>query len=169
MKEYTKDGFVLKRFLPSDWQVYKSIRLEALQTNPEMFGSSYLKESQYDDTEWQSILLNEERGFFGLYDGQEIIGVTGTALVKEDKTQAVLIASFIRPEYRGMGLSALFYEARLDWAREQHCQSVIVSHRVDNVSSMKANQRSGFVYTHSKLNDWPDGVTADQLYYKLDL
>lgn len=44
MERTTKDMYRLQRLLPSQWEEYKSIRLEALKTNPEMFGSNYAKE-----------------------------------------------------------------------------------------------------------------------------
>ena len=44
MENIVKDKYRLRRLLPSQWEDYKLIRLEALKTNPEMFGSNYAKE-----------------------------------------------------------------------------------------------------------------------------
>ena len=169
MKSYFKDQYSLSRFSSDQWKAYKAIRLEALQTNPEMFGSNFAKESQYSEQEWRAPLQSDQRAMFALYDGEEIIGVTGIVLKKEDDSKAVLIASFIKPEYRGQGLSKLFYQARIDWAREKGCESVIVAHRDGNEKSKAANQSFGFEYTHTEETIWPDGVSAGQLNYRLKL
>lgn len=44
---------------PKDWEKYKKIRLEALQENPEAFGSSYEKEIAFPDETWQERCGNE--------------------------------------------------------------------------------------------------------------
>lgn len=76
---------------------------------------------------------------------------------------------FIQPAYRGRGLSALFHEARLDWAKMRKFKRVIVSHRISNQASAAAIRRAGFAETHAENKLWPDGVEADQVFYRLDL
>lgn len=169
MNNYTKDQYTLQRLLPDDWEKYKSIRLEALQTNPEMFGSNYTKESAYDQNEWQALLENERRAMFVLYDHTELIGITGVGIRKEDLTTAILIASFIKHPYRGRGLSRLFFQARIDWAKHKNCQFIEVSHRSGNEQSKAAIQSFGFQYSHKENILWPDGIYDDELVYKLRL
>lgn len=169
MKSYSKDQYSLHRVLPDQWEAYKAIRLEALQTNPEMFGSNYAKESQYTTQEWRAALESDKRAMFVLYAGEEMIGVTGVVLTKDDDSKAALIASFIKPEYRGQGLARLFYQARIDWAKEKGCECVLVSHREGNDRSRNANQHFGFEYTDKEESIWPDGTLADKLNYCLKL
>lgn len=169
MKSNTEDNYSLHRLLPSEWAEYKSIRLEALQSNPEMFGSSYLKEVTYSQNDWIALLENDKRAIFVLYNIDSIIGLTGVAIDRDDATSAVLFSSFIRPEHRGKGMARLFYQARIDWAREKKCSSITVSHRAGNEISKAANQRFGFKYTYTKEVTWPDGVSADEVMYVLQL
>ncbi|MCW3465970.1 GNAT family N-acetyltransferase [Chitinophaga nivalis] len=169
MKNNIRDNYTLRRLLPAQWEAYKSIRLEALQTNPDMFGSNYKKEATYTPDEWISFLQNDRRAQFALYYNESLVGLTGVTLDKAAATNAVLFASFIQPAHRGNGLSTLFYEARIDWARSQNCKTITVSHRVGNDVSKAANQRFGFVYAHAKEVMWPDGVSADELVYVLEL
>lgn len=169
MKSNTEDNYSLQRLLPTKWEAYQSIRLEALQTNPEMFGSSYAKEVIYSQNDWIALLENDKRAIFALYDTDSIIGLTGVAIDKEDATSAILFSSFIKPAHRGRGLARLFYQARIDWAREKKCSSITVSHRAGNEISKAANQRFGFKYTYTKKVTWPDGVSADEVMYTLQL
>jgi len=169
MKSNTKDNYSLQRLLPFKWEEYKSIRLEALQTNAEMFGSNYVKEAAYSQNDWVSFLEDDTRAMFALYDKESLIGLTGVTLKKEDATTAILFASFIKPSYRNKGLSELFYQARIEWARQKKCNSIIVSHRAGNEVSKAAIQRFGFKFTSAKRVMWHDGVCADELLYCLQL
>jgi len=169
MKSNTKDNYALQRLLPSKWEEYKTIRLEALQTNPEMFGSNYLKEAAYSQNDWVSFLEDDTRAMFALYNEESLIGLTGVALKKEDATTAILFASFIKPSHRNNGLSALFYQARINWAKHKKCRSIIVSHRAGNEVSKAANQRFGFKFTDAKKVTWQDGICEDELMYSLQL
>lgn len=164
-----EDEYTLRRLLPSQWEDYKSIRLEALKTNPEMFGSNYAKEATYSQSDWVSFLENDSRAMFALYHATSLIGLSGVTLKKDDATTAVLFASFIQLSHREKGLSKLFYQARIDWARQKKCRLIIVSHRIGNILSKAANQRFGFKYTHTEEVNWPDGVRADELVYSLEL
>ncbi|MBL1408496.1 GNAT family N-acetyltransferase [Sphingobacterium faecale] len=159
----------LIRLSADQWQAYKDIRLEALQAEPGKFGSNYAKESNYSDQEWSTLLENDNRAIFGLYHQSNLVGLTGVALFYGDHSKALLFSSYIKPEHRGKGVSTLFYEERMAWARQKNCRSILVSHRAGNEASKAANQRFGFVYTHSEKVTWPDGSTDDELMYSLDI
>lgn len=169
MKNIANDNYSLQRMLPSQWEEYKLIRLEALKTNPEMFGSNYAKEILYDENDWTSLLENDSRAMFALYDAKLLVGLSGITLKKDDATTAIMFASFIKLPYRRKGLSKLFYKARIDWARQKKCKLIIVSHRVGNTSSKAANEQFGFKYSHTEQVKWPDGVWAEELIYLLEL
>jgi predicted acetyltransferase len=88
--------------------------------------------------------------------------------IKQDNLQrAIFFSSFIKPSHRGQRLSKLFYKTRLAWARAQGCTSIVVAHRVGNLSSKAAIQKSGFIYVGSENVEWPDGVFAEELRYEL--
>ncbi|MFD2555535.1 GNAT family N-acetyltransferase [Sphingobacterium tabacisoli] len=167
--ENTETSYSLKRMLPSDWEDYKAIRLEALYTDPDKFGSNYQKEAAYSDSDWYSLLENKNRAIFGLYCQGILVGLTGVALYNGDYSKALLFSSFMKEEHRGKGLSKLFYEERIAWAKQNGCTAILVSHRAGNEISKAANQRFGFRYTHSELVVWPDGTQDEELMYTLML
>ncbi|ULT23201.1 hypothetical protein KUH03_28880 [Sphingobacterium sp. E70] len=39
-----KENYVLQRLAPAQWEDYKKVRLEALHTDPGVFGSNYQRE-----------------------------------------------------------------------------------------------------------------------------
>jgi RimJ/RimL family protein N-acetyltransferase len=105
-----------------------------------------------------------------LFNGQRLVGITATFTWQGDPSgqTAVLAMSFIRPEYRGRGLSRLLYDARLDWIRTQpQFKRVVVSHRASNEVSRRANQRHGFHPIGRSQRIWPDGAIEDEIWYEL--
>lgn len=167
---FSPDGYGLYQFEEPDWLALKMIRLEALGQDPTAFGRSLHQEAQLSDQDWQARLTAKHKAFFGLFltDGT-CIGLT--AILGETPTDqsATLVASYIRQAHRGRGLSKLFYQVRIEWARQQGYASVRVSHRSANLASQAANQGAGFLFTHSEERVWSDGVVASELFYALAL
>jgi GNAT superfamily N-acetyltransferase len=165
----TTDRYRLERFVPSQWKEFKDFRLEALRQEPGVFGSNYAREVAFSDQQWKDRLENPRSAYWGLYDGPDLVGMTGIFAPGEDPEEAELIASYIRSPYRRKGLSALFYEARIHWAREQGFKRLIISHRASNLSSKAANQKFGFRYTYTEDRTWADGSREDNIFYQLEL
>jgi RimJ/RimL family protein N-acetyltransferase len=160
----------LRKFSSNDWTAFKAMRLEALQTEPDKFGGRYMEEAARTDQEWiDQLNKNNYWAFWGLYAGDTCIGLTGIVEMRNDATCALLIASYIRNEYRGKGLSSLYYKVRLEWARTMGYKWVEVHHRRTNIISKAANQKFGFKYTHTTSVQWPDGSYDDSLSYRLAL
>jgi RimJ/RimL family protein N-acetyltransferase len=166
------DAVTIRALDPAEWQAFRDFRLHALKTAPGVFGSSYETEVDRTAEEWQDGVRGPGHQVFGLFDGEEMIGITAALTWRDDPSgkSAVLAMSFIQPEYRGRGLSKLLYEARLDWIRaRRQFKRVVVSHRESNEASRRANQRHGFGPTGRKSKVWPDGTTEDEVLYELRL
>lgn len=161
-------SYTIRQFTAADVSIYRAIRLEALQTEPGFFGNSYATELAYANEQWLARITNPYGACFGLYHLNDLIGITAIIILDKDKAHtAYMTQSYIRPAHRGKGLSKLLYNARLQWAREQGIVRLLIGHRRSNISSMKANQKFGFRYTHSESRTWPDGITEDMLHYEL--
>lgn len=164
-KQYT-----IRQFTTADLDSYKSMRLEALQLERSMFGNSYEYEASFAEGQWLARINNPVGACFGLYYGEELIGITGIVVTEPKQPQeAYMTQSYIRQVYRGKGLSKILYDIRMDWARTHGIRTLKIGHRANNTTSKAANQHYGFTYTHSEPRTWPDGATEDMLYYQLDL
>jgi len=159
----------LRRATDDDWEAVRDIRLEALQTEPGVFGSNYARESAFDEPRWREWCAGEGRAVFLLYDDDRVVGLTGVITDRDDPTTAVCVASYLQPAYRGRGLSRGFYQARIDWAREHGYRRLTVGHRESNVISMRANQAFGFQETHRAPYTWHDGTVESEVCYALAL
>jgi RimJ/RimL family protein N-acetyltransferase len=120
--------------------------------------------------QWQDWIGGPGHQVFGLFDGDRLAGITAVFTSREDPSgeTALLAMSFIRPEYRGQGLSAAFYDARLAWVRAHpQFRRVVVSHRQSNEPSRRANQKQGFEFVRRLPRVWPDGGIEDEVFYEL--
>jgi RimJ/RimL family protein N-acetyltransferase len=154
----------------SEWRALREIRLFALQTEPGVFFASYDGELALADDEWQRRIAGVGCIIFGLFAGNDLIGITGVVADRDDPTgkTAVLVMSYIRPEYRGRGLTAILYEARLKWiASQPQFTRTIVSHRASNEASARAIRQHGFILIDRIPRTWPDGTDDDEVRYTL--
>jgi RimJ/RimL family protein N-acetyltransferase len=168
----SKNPITIRPFDPNEWPLFKEFRLQALKAAPGVFATSYEEAAARSPQEWQETIRGSAHQTFGLFDGERLIGITAAFTWRDDPSgqTAILAMSFILPEYRGRGLSRLFYEARLNWIRAQpQFRRVIVSHRASNEVSRRANQRYGFVVTGRTQHQWPDGETEDEIMYELSI
>jgi GNAT superfamily N-acetyltransferase len=158
---------------PDEWEMFRAMRLHALQTEPGYFLMSYAQEAAQPDEHWRAELIgSEKQQVFGLYDDARLIGITAAFTWRLDPSGATALfaMSYILPEYRGHGYSRLLYESRVAWVRE-HAQfeKIVVSHRASNAVSGKANRPFGFEYVRTESKNWPDGTTEDERIYELRL
>ncbi len=160
----------IRLFTPDEWPLYKTVRLKALRSDPKVFGSSFAREEPRPEAEWRQALERKDMGVFGVFDGEQVIGMTGVVIDKDDAGIAKLWGSWLEPLWRSKGVSEDMYRARIDWAREHEtAKKIVVAHRASNIASKKANQKHGFVMTGSAPHLWHDGVTEDEIFYELIL
>lgn len=159
--------YSIRQFSAAGVEQYKSIRMEALQKEPGVFGSSYAREIAFTKEQWLDRLNNVSSACFGLYYGDELIGVTGIVFDKKEPGLAHMTQSYIRTMHRGKGLSHLLYDARIQWAKVKGIKVLRIGHRENNLRSKAANQQYGFKYSYRESINWPDGTVEDSLYYEL--
>ncbi|MBL8543244.1 MAG: GNAT family N-acetyltransferase [Hyphomonadaceae bacterium] len=163
-------AILIRPLQEDDWAPFRALRLRALQSEPGVFATAYAEAAARPESQWRWTVSGADHQAFGLFDGAALIGITAIFRDSEDPSgaTAMLAMSFIEPAYRGRGLSQLFYDARLAWARAHGgFRRIVVSHRASNEASRRANQRHGFTLTGSAPRTWPDGVTEDEISYEL--
>jgi RimJ/RimL family protein N-acetyltransferase len=157
---------------PEDWEAVRKMRLAALKSSPGSYALPFDEVASWSEEFWRAEIKGNDHQIFGLFDGNELIGITAAFTWRGDKSgkTALLAMSYIAPEHRGRGLSRRLYDARLNWIAEQpQFRKVIVGHRASNEASRRANQRYGFVQTGRTANTWPDGGVEDEIVYELVL
>ncbi|GGH81418.1 RimJ/RimL family protein N-acetyltransferase [Pullulanibacillus pueri] len=93
----------IRRLNGLDAEMYLKLRLEALQTNPEAFASSYEEEKEYSIDIFENRLNSLYSYTFGAFDNGSLIG--SVSLVREQKNKmkhrATIYAMYVTPEKRG--------------------------------------------------------------------
>lgn len=152
----------LRRLSENDWREFSRIRLQALQTDPRVFGSGYEKESRFVEDNWRIRLKNNV--IFLIESGETPIGMTSVGIDINDATgkTAILWGSWLAPAFRRRGISALIYRTRLEWAKSQpNVERIVAAYRVSNPASKNALRKHGFVETKREPFDWADGTSED--------
>lgn len=163
------DNYSIRRFTIAEVDAYKRIRLEALEKEPGMFGNSHAMEAALPQEDWNGRITQQGNARFGLYCNDELVGLTGIIKDAAKPIEAYMTQSYIHQDHRGKGLSAMLYDARIAWAKENGVKVLTIGHRKSNLASKAANQKYGFVYSHSETRNWPDGATEEMLHYVLEI
>ncbi len=110
---------MVRRLLPADVCIYREIRLEALLTSPEAFGSTYQSESAEPFT-WFADRLNNA-AVFGAFDGSDLVGVAGFFGNKGRKEahKGTLWGMYVRSSARETGVGRRLVQTVLDYARQR--------------------------------------------------
>lgn len=165
-------NIAIKQLTEADWFEFSQVRLKALLSDPNVFGSNYGKESQMTETDWRSRLRAKDNAIFLIYEGEIPIGMTCVSVDRNDPTgkTALLWGSWLAPHFRGKGLSELMYRTRIEWAKAQPTvEKIVVSHRASNLVSKRANQKHGFVLTDEIEKIWSDGAAESECFYELKI
>ena len=88
-------AFQLKRFDASRWTDYRSIRLDALKSHPDLFTPSR-DEFAFSKEDWLQRLTDPKVAIFGLYFDERVVGLTGVVTDRNDDSRAVLVMSYIK-------------------------------------------------------------------------
>jgi RimJ/RimL family protein N-acetyltransferase len=145
------------------------MRIEAVTDHSHVFLSNYDAASAYPDEHWTKMLEDRNNvAIFGLYKTNDAIGMTGAFRVREQPDTVNFGMSYIRPAYRGLGLSDLFYKARIEWAKSlDGIARIEVGHRDSNEASRRAIQSHGFVLISQEMTKFGNGETAAHSTYEL--
>lgn len=96
-----------RKLVADDLAEFKRLRLEALQTNPESFGSHYERELAYEDAKFAELIANNSSRFvWGAFDADKLVATMGLYNSAEDAADIVTIwGVYTSPQYRGKKIS----------------------------------------------------------------
>ncbi len=145
----------LVRVEPADWAGHRDLRLEALRTAPEAFGSRYEVEVRNDEAEWrarigriafwQARIEGAPVGMAGLWEdstGAEPVAATGATATATGT--AYLIAMYVRPEARRQGIGARLVEAIAGEAASRGHQRLLLQVASTNTAARALYAGFGF-------------------------
>jgi ribosomal protein S18 acetylase RimI-like enzyme len=135
---------------PASLHAFRDTRLRALQDTPTAFGSTYARESQLTDADWQRriALWNSERSISYLaWDDDKPCGIVAGMIHPDDSIKADLLSMWVAPTHRRRGVGRMLVDGVLAWARSRHVQSMRLCVTCNNVSAIQFYERLGFAQT----------------------
>jgi RimJ/RimL family protein N-acetyltransferase len=138
------DKIYIRQLTPADAALYRELRLEGLNSNPEVFGSTFEAELSKPLAWFFDRLSNSQ--IFGAFRGSELLGIAGFAVREGEKEshKGLLWGMYVRPSARGTGIAQRLVEAVIDFARPR-VELVQLSVVVGNEAARRLYGRLGFV------------------------
>lgn len=161
---------VIRGLTGDDVEVFRDVRLRALATDPDAFGTTYAEASALDEPTWRSRV----EGFAGrpgrVFVAEDDDGVAGVVGIGEssDPSNCVLWGMWVDPTRRGSGIGVALLDAAVGWARERGAAAVTLWVMRANASAKRLYERHGFVERPYDGHDAPP-VCADEPCLRLDL
>jgi RimJ/RimL family protein N-acetyltransferase len=147
----------------ADVALFRDIRLEALRTNSEAFGSTFETENAHS-LSWFSDRLGATT-VLGAFRDAELIAMAGFAIQQGQKRthKGLLWGMYVRPVTRGTGVGRRLIEAVLDLAR-QHVELIQLTVVQENEQARRLYASLGFLdYGVEKHSLKQDGRYYDEV------
>jgi ribosomal protein S18 acetylase RimI-like enzyme len=154
---------------PTDAMLYRDIRLESLQTNPEAFGSTFAVENARP-LSWFSDRLSSST-VLGAFRAAELVGVASFGVQQGQKQahKGMLWGMYIRPAARKAGVGRRLVEAICNLAQQQ-VELIQLTVVRDNESARRLYASAGFLeYGLEKNALKQDGRYYDEVLMAKDL
>jgi ribosomal protein S18 acetylase RimI-like enzyme len=133
----------IKILTQEDWQIWKSIRLEALKNSPENFGSSYEEERNWPDSDFQNGLTKSD--IFGVFLDNKLVSCAGFYSLNSAKTKhrGVIWGMYTKTEYRKQGIASALIQTIMKHAKSRVTQLHLTC-ASSNFGAMALYQKQGF-------------------------
>ena len=147
----------LRQITPALASSYKAVRLRALEDTPAAFGSTYARESQFTDADWQQrtanlctprsigYLAHHPDEYCGIHD--EYCGIAVAFLNEQNPQHAELMSMWVAPEQRRTRTGQLLVEAIQSWARSSGAHTLQLMVTSKNLAAIAFYERLGFTPT----------------------
>ena len=109
---------IIQKLTIKDLEMFKNIRLEALELEPQAFGDSFSVLSKKKDNYWKKELSNKWKNWYGVFDNNELVGIGSIKFAKSLKFNHIahLSGIYVKKAQRGKGIGKLLFKTRIDEA-----------------------------------------------------
>ncbi len=140
--------FEITTLTPGRWQLYKSVRLQALKDAPDSYGSTFEQEAVLSDTEWKSRLDLEMRDITALplvaTKHGEPVGLAWGLVDAQASSITHVYQMWVSPTVRGKGIGKLLLREITSWAIGRRCTHMRLSVTTSNDAAVHLYRAYGF-------------------------
>jgi ribosomal protein S18 acetylase RimI-like enzyme len=129
------------RIGPTDWEMFRDVRLASLSESPSAFSSRHADWVDASAERWQARLTQVPLTLVAR-EGASVLGVVSGHPVGDEWVE--LISMWVEPAARGQGVAHHLIDAVVGWAAAQG-RSTFLMVRTDNMTARKTYERAGFV------------------------
>ena len=135
----------------SDASSFRELRLRALQSDPQAFGSTYEREAQMPHSRWQTWVDRSSAGDAALIALAEangvVIGMAGGYQPDGKPHERVVWGMWVDPEWRGAGVGYGLVGAVEDWAIQAGALRLVLWVVETNHGAVDLYRKAGFIAT----------------------
>lgn len=106
-----------RNITPDDWEDWRDIRLRSLLEDPDAFGSTYARESQFDESTWRARTDGISGPAMLAYADDKAVGMGAGWLYEPGRL--MVVAMWTEPAWRGRGVGLILLDQVVGWARER--------------------------------------------------
>ena len=130
----------------SRWSEYKELRLEALKTDPQAFGSSYENTLLHPDAVWQArleaVIGSDKNWLLFAEEKNTLIGMIGAT--REGATLNIVSVYVVRPA-RGRGISKMLLARMIDGITKSRAVEIVrLTVNKDQIPALTLYRSFGF-------------------------
>jgi RimJ/RimL family protein N-acetyltransferase len=156
---------LVRRLTTDDIDLLRKIRLDALRTDPDAFGSTLEREESRSDDDWRGWL--SRCATFVAEEAGDPVGLVGGMIDDEQADRAVLISMWVAPAVRGQGIGRALVEAVVDWATAAGKQQVNLLVIEGNRAAIALYEKCGFTFSGESVRRDRDGATEQLMSRRL--
>jgi ribosomal protein S18 acetylase RimI-like enzyme len=138
----------IRRITDLDGPLLRSMRLAALETDPEAFGSTYADQASFPDRRWSAMAAEAAHGsdhcLLVAFRGPEPAGMVRA--VRDPHRAAVfgVYSVWVAPEARRLGVGGALLDAIEDWARTAGGSLLELSVMADGSAAQALYEANGY-------------------------
>jgi RimJ/RimL family protein N-acetyltransferase len=152
----------IKRLQIGESDLFKGIRLRALQEAPHAFSSTYASALQRSEKSWReqadSTAQGSERATLIAFSDVEPIGIAALYRLEDQAEIGVLLQVWVTPKHRGTGVAWELMDAIFEWAGENNFRTILSRVRDENTQAHQFYIKYGFSNSDEFASSDFDGV-----------
>jgi ribosomal protein S18 acetylase RimI-like enzyme len=141
----------VRRIRRGEGHKLREIRLRALLTDPDAFGSSYQREVTRNDEDWEMRAVRAAEGdtqFLALAESNgEPVGMVGAYQPDDRPSTRELYGMWVAPQFRSAGIGSQLVATVKEWGIQAEAERIDLWVVVDNQAARRLYLEAGFLET----------------------